>query len=357
MSKKLLFIIAIFLFIVPFLLQAAGCSDNGRSVVFINGIFTDKTEAEQNSIKLKNYYEKENGKNDVKFLLSHNQSHLGGAGDVVKSVMQAYEGAYLDYDLTTMLRDIHSQLKTKKVLLVGHSQGTFYTNGAYDYLVKNGIPRESIAVYNLGTPADRVAGNGNYLTSGTDKLINHVVRGLIEIGFARRPLPANIEIKLSSEEEKKPLGGHSFSNAYLAGASGKIISQMQNALNNLSAKNEPSANDGCFNPPASDTSYYFKKAGFLIGDGAFNMLKKDKKLATTGYDFTKINYPSIISKIPEIFSNAYNWGKNLALNLRKYLSSYWFGASLASLPDKVEQIKEENKDFIEAADISQECQS
>ena len=74
-------------------------------------------------------------------------------------------GGYVDYDLTNILRQLHGDLKAQKILLVGHSQGTFYTNAAYDYLVKNGVDKKSIAVYNIGTPADKVAGNGEYLTS------------------------------------------------------------------------------------------------------------------------------------------------------------------------------------------------
>ena len=121
---------------------------------------------------------------------------MAGLDDLVSSVEQAYGNVGVDYDLTNILLQAHDNLKTQKILLMGHSQGTFYTNAAYDYLIGHGVDKNSIAVYNVATPASLVAGNGLYLTSSTDKVINTIVRDLATVGSANKPLPANIDIKI-----------------------------------------------------------------------------------------------------------------------------------------------------------------
>ena len=64
-----------------------------------------------------------------------------------------------DYDLKTILMQIHPEVTTtRKILLVGHSQGTFYTNAIYRYFLEHGMPEGSVAVYNLATPAAYVEG-------------------------------------------------------------------------------------------------------------------------------------------------------------------------------------------------------
>jgi hypothetical protein len=130
-------------------------------------------------------------------------------------------------------------------------------------LINNGVPADSVSVYNIATPADYVAGGGSYLTSSKDRIINDVVRGLIERGFAKRPLPANIDI-LPGEGDNN---GHSLSKTYLTGASDRIISDIQNQLENLSSSGESSSSDGCFIAPPSNITHKIKKSGFWIADG------------------------------------------------------------------------------------------
>ncbi len=265
MKKGIIFIITLVLFIFPSFSYAIDCSSSESTVVYINGIFTSENQARDDLKELKFEYKNKGKIDNIKFINGYNESHLSGAIDLIESVTQAYQGASLDYDLTNILTQIHKELSTRKVLLVGHSQGTFYTNAAYNYLIKNGVPKESIAVYNIATPADKVAGNGNYLTSSTDKVINSIVRELTDKGFAKKPLSANIDITLTKDEENSPIGGHSLSGVYLKNVPDRIIGDMQNEINVLSNSNTSSDN-GCFIAPQITLAHKISGLSLLVGD-------------------------------------------------------------------------------------------
>jgi hypothetical protein len=257
--KVFVFILIIISLITPFFVFA-DCNPSGTTVLFVNGMFTfSRQQADDARRDLKYQYTIKGKNSDVNFILGYNPSHIVVLGDMINAVSQAYADGFLDYDLTNILRQAHTDLKTQKILLVGHSQGTFYTNEAYDYLISHGVDKNSIAVYNVGTPANRVAGNGSYLTSSTDKVIN-AVRGLTTLGFAHKPLASNIDLKLSQSEAINPLGGHDFSSVYLAEAPDKIISDMDEEINKLKAGG--SNKSECFVQPEIDTSYMVKDAGY-----------------------------------------------------------------------------------------------
>src|SRR3989344_8327279 len=208
----------------------AVCTENGATVVYVNGIFGDLRQAQSDLAKLEKYYKNKTGDTVTKFYNGYNPSHVEGVGDLLKSIMQAYqnEGSFTsDTDLTTILLQIHPQVTTQKVVLVGHSQGTYYTNVLYKYLTKHGVSGNSIAIYNIATPASYVAGDGRYLTSATDKVINRVREALkhapsvesFGAGAALATVPqtmpkdtltANTSFILSQEEQANENGGHSF---------------------------------------------------------------------------------------------------------------------------------------------------
>jgi len=267
--RKITFLIYSILLVLPSFALANTCSSPGVTVVYVNGIFTDNTAAASDKNLLKKNFVDKTKRTDVEFINGFNPSHVAGIDDLITSTMQGYQGASLDYDLVNILNQVHSQLQTQKILLVGHSQGTFYSNAAYDYLVKNGVPKESIAVYNIATPADRVAGSGNYLTSSTDKVISTIVAKLTSFGSARRPLKPNIDIKLSAAEEQDPFGGHSLSEVYLNSVPDRIIGDMNNELNTLAAGNSQ-AISGCFNPPPATLAHKITGIGFTVVDGGIS---------------------------------------------------------------------------------------
>src|SRR3989338_7293763 len=237
------------------------CNTDGFTVVYTNGIFTPtKDLADQDRYKLADYFTKTIKRTDIKFLTGYNESHLGGAGDIIESASQLFNSPVSNYDRNTILLQLYPEITTRKILLVGHSQGTFYTNGIYNYLLANGERKEAVGVYNVATPASFVSGNGAHLTSQNDKVINSVRAVAQKVG-TKQPLPANILIPLAPKDAADSFGGHSFGGVYLAGASARIVSEINDSLKKLSVTEiSDTADSGCFTPPPKDISYYTQKA-------------------------------------------------------------------------------------------------
>ncbi|MFH1233775.1 MAG: right-handed parallel beta-helix repeat-containing protein, partial [Patescibacteria group bacterium] len=259
-------------------------------------------------------------------------SHLGGLGDLIESATQIFNTPISNYDLKTILTQIHSEIKTRKIILVGHSQGSFYTNEIYDYLVKNGAPSESISIYNIGTPASFVSGNGNYLTSKNDKVINKIRDLALKINTPQ-PLPQNIELPLNKEKDSE--NGHSFSEDYLKNAPGRIISEIDILLKKLETNQITENKVGCFNLPDKNFAYKTQKVLFSIADPISNetivLYGETKKIIISTSVFvinktqeaiiavvkttdkiintTIINYQEIISQINNLFGKE-NVSKN-----------------------------------------------
>ncbi|MEI7424880.1 MAG: lamin tail domain-containing protein, partial [Candidatus Staskawiczbacteria bacterium] len=321
MKIKLFILFIAILSLIP-IISFADCSKTGTTVVFINGIFSNEISAEADRSKLEYFYNRYGENKNVKFVTGFNPSHVAGVDDLANSIIQAYRGGYTDFDLTTILRQLHIDLKTQKIVLVGHSQGSFYTNAAYDYLINNGVDRSAIAVYNIGTPADRVAGNGKYLTSSTDEIINATVRGLANAGFANKPLPANIDIKIPNNSGVNYDKGHSFSKVYLGLAPDRIIGDIDQTINSLVANTDK---EECFVQPEAGILYNVWDGGYTIIDN----MGKVGKYAGTG------NTPQVDAVISYLFQGIYNLGKGIGNTFANlFNNSGFFGASLASLPEQ-----------------------
>lgn len=308
--KIIIRILVIILLIIVPIFVFADCNQEGTTVIFINGMLTPtRTEAERSKNKLENLYATKGKNSNISFTLGYNPSHFGGLGDMINAINQAYGDSSMDYDLTNILRQTHRELQTKKILLIGHSQGSFYTNTAYEYLINNEVDEDSIAVYNIGTPANRVSGNGKYLTSSTDKVINWV-RGLTTLAVANKPLPSNITFKLSPKEDTNPLGGHSFSGVYLAEAADRIIGDMDEKIAGLKAGDEDK--NECFIPPDTGFIYQIKDTGYKIGDtvtdfavGAMSSLYNTTATALKYvYNFGKETAATFVSNIRQLFNRS-----------------------------------------------------
>src|SRR3989344_1053854 len=260
------FVLLVFLLqtISPTLAYALECNKDRITVVYVNGILTNKRDAQDDTDLLRIKYEQITHHTDVDFLTGYNQTHLGGGTDIIQSAAQAFGKSVSDFDLNTILMQIQPQVSTRKILLVGHSQGTFYTNSIYKYLTDNGVPKESIAVYNVATPANHVEGSGKYLTSTNDKVINGV-RPLMAKYGAPAPLSANITIAVPADETSDPAGGHHFGSSYLAMEPEKIVSDITSALGNLKT-GASSSPDGCFTPPPTTLAYKTQAVVFAVAD-------------------------------------------------------------------------------------------
>lgn len=243
---------------------ATNCSDQGTTIIFVNGVFGDLTQAQTDLFSLQKTFLKNGGDKTLQFHNGYNPSHFAGGGDLIESISQAFGKPISNYDLDTILQQVHDELTTRKVLLVGHSQGSFYTNEMYDYLIKHGVPRQSIAVYNVATPAVFTAGGGQYLTSSNDKVINKIrdteMSGNHDVylnsyytvgGVVASALRANIEVPKEAGWVNNEYGGHGFGDAYLAGAGPRIVSDINAELANLKVPAETDSADtgGCFTPP------------------------------------------------------------------------------------------------------------
>ena len=229
----------------PLLAYGEECTSKGYTVIFVNGVLNTKDEAEESRFNLGQALATAKLSESITVQLGYNPSHLAGAGDLIQSIFQAFSSSVSNYDLNTILMQIHPEVTTRKILLVGHSQGTFYTNEMYNYLVAHGVPKESIAVYNLATPASFVAGGGRYVTSSNDKLINKVrdaeVNGNVGIyansyytvgGVVASALRANVNIPKETGWETDDYGGHHF-DVYLDGAGTRIVNDINTELAKL----------------------------------------------------------------------------------------------------------------------------
>ncbi|TJZ66379.1 hypothetical protein [Chitiniphilus eburneus] len=105
-----------------------------------------------------------------------------------------------------ILRDIRrATAEADKVLLVPHSQGNLFANRMYTLLTESGELRpQDLRIHGFASPADRVLGNGSYLTSRYDVVIS-------SLDLLRKVLPHNIEIPRT----KADLLGHGFKEVYL----------------------------------------------------------------------------------------------------------------------------------------------
>lgn len=265
--------IAILFFSISFLFGAEfaqACSLSGSTVVYINGVNTTLKEAERDLNTLKEEYRRKTKDYQVTFLKGYNESHLDGLGDYAKTFWQdGFPESYswMDYDLQTILLNLYKDLKTQKVLFVGHSQGTYYSNEAYQYLTEHGADKTAVGVFNVATPARFVAGGGSYLNSSNDSLLNW-----LEGTHFFKPLYRNISITSQVEEESiellvddalKQFPGHSFGGAYLSLAPGTLLGNVEKGLSKLSAT---SAKEECFTPPTDDLVYKAKGAVLKVAD-------------------------------------------------------------------------------------------
>jgi len=236
------------------------CSKEGYSVVTINGIFTDRTGATNNMTALQEKLGPSHKNQEINYQYLLNPSHIAGFGDIVASVAQGLFDQKSDYDLVEMENDASRKVTTQKLLLVAHSQGNFYANNLYDKLVDKvgGVPSSSIGMYSVATPSYRVAGNGKYLTSDTDKVIAKVVGQDLSLYI----MPPNTHIDLKQSDGN----GHSFSDVYLKYKGDIVVRDIQASLDNLKVNNTQDVNKLCIDPPKLTMVHKIQGVGLAVGD-------------------------------------------------------------------------------------------
>ncbi len=258
----------------------AACIADGYTVVVVNGILKTETEANANTLELQRKFGKYSDIKNVKFKTGYNPTHLAGGGDLVQSVFQLFGSSVSQHDLNTILMQIHPEVETRKLLLVGHSQGAFYTNAMHDYLLAHGMPKEALRVYNVGTPAAFTAGDGTYLTAKQDLLVQ-LVADAARKARAPLPLPPNADIDPPPENFKSTFPGHSFVGAYLASAPGRVVSDISKSLEQLEPLYSSDTGD-CFTPPEQTLAYKAGQVVFGVADPAAATVRTGTVLAYRG---------------------------------------------------------------------------
>src|SRR3989338_5397969 len=284
MQKKFFVFLFVLFFLPSFAL--ASCLDVGYTVVFVNGIFNTKEQAQESKEALKNKIGTAFRGEMVNYSIGYNPSHLAGLGDLVQIAAQSFGASVSSFDSDTILLQIHPEVTTRKVFLVGHSQGTLYTNDMYGYLVSHGEPEGAVGVYNVATPANHVAGGGMYLTSNSDFIIKDYAAYAKTVG-ALSPLSGNAYLGPGAAVGN----GHDFIDIYLTYAGEQIVQNIQQGLSRLKAE-ESTATEGCFTPPANSLGYKTKQVLFAVADPAATGIKV---AAVTGFKGTAIVFNTVTS--------------------------------------------------------------
>jgi hypothetical protein len=272
MKKRILFILIVVLLCSLYVKNVSAselCSPSGYSIYTINGINTDKRGAQdnktafQNKLKITTY---NNQPLTVDYL--YNPTHLAGVADLIDVVKQGFFDQKSDYDLVEMLNDASQKVTTQKLLLVAHSQGNFYANNFYDKVAsqEGGVPSQSIGVYGVATPANRIPGGGKYLTSDTDGII----ASLFGNTLGRNIMSPNTHIIFQNNDDQY---GHDFSKVYLKYQGDKIVSDIKSSLDKLKNNDEQESGGPCISPPELSTVHKIQKVVLAVADPAANITK------------------------------------------------------------------------------------
>src|SRR3989344_5618691 len=266
------YFVLIFFLVFPHFVFAA-CTEAGATVVYVNGVFTTRSIAEEDLSRVRDKYRKYTNNYEIQFINGYNPSHLAGLGDIVTATAQILDASVSIYDRNSILLQIHPEVTTRRLLLVGHSQGTFYVNEMYEYLLNHGEPREAVGVYSVATPTYATAGEGHYLNSTTDSLLNFVeeASGIY--------IPRNTTLPLTFAERAGPWPGHSLSGSYLASAPERVADDSGARLAELKPT-FPSETGECFSAPDVGLVQALQKGLFALADPTAVGIKK---AATASY--------------------------------------------------------------------------
>lgn len=257
MRYRVLIFFALFLF--PLFVEAA-CSSSGYTVIFANGIFNTREEAQSSADSLQDKLGEEFNSEILRVKLAYNARHLAGVGDLVETALPQFD----QYDLETILTQIHGDVTTRKLLIVGHSQGAVYANKIYEYLKEHGVPKEDMAVYAVASPDSYVAGGGKYITYTLDDVINNWAR-LLGTAIPLQPNATFAEWFNNHDHGATAAQGHGFIDMYLGGFGTRIVREMRGELAGLQ-NIAGSATEGCFDPPPPSLGRKVTGAAFAVGD-------------------------------------------------------------------------------------------
>jgi hypothetical protein len=158
-------------------------------------------------------------------------SNLSSAPEFFRKMAQTAMAAYdfkayfEDGDLRFQIQQYENDLKSGKVIVVvGHSQGNFYSNTSWENLNRLEKYKGKFALVGVAAPVSYIAGGGDYTTLTQDKIMEFV-------RLQKGALPANITNATASAS------GHEFVGQYLDGniSGPKITNDLKNAISKLSS--------------------------------------------------------------------------------------------------------------------------
>jgi len=239
---KIIKIFIISLLFLPTFSFASSCLRDGYTVITINGMITTPEGAVYNKKQIAKVVPEIFNKQKVYVDYIYNESHVLGLVDFIDSANQKVmeHFVYPTYDLDKMLSDLSDKVNTQKLLLIAHSQGNFYANDIYNSIASKdgGVPKESIAIYGIGTPTSYIAGGGKYILSSNDEIMNWVrLWGFLDV------LPANVTIEGGEEGDDKR--GHNLSTIYLKYQGKRIAKEIAESLTRLKENNIQAENEIC----------------------------------------------------------------------------------------------------------------
>lgn len=246
LKNKLVLLITILFFNSVFITEGSSvCSPEGYTVISINGMLTSSSGAIENKERIRKSLFPSYNNQKIIYDYVYNPTH-GFFADFIDAMTQkTSEKMFISdtHDLKDMLVDLSAKVKTQKLLIVAHSQGNFYANDIYRTLgdKQGGISKSSMGIYGIGTPTSYIAGDGKYILSKNDSIINKIrLFGMIDV------LPANVDIPKDDEDE---LDGHGLSATYLKYQGKRISADVMTALHKLKEDPVQDPNQACINPP------------------------------------------------------------------------------------------------------------
>lgn len=146
---------------------------------------------------------------------------------MAEAAMAAYDiKAYLeDGDLQNQIAKYEADLTAKKVVVVvGHSQGNFYSNTSWESVKRLGKHKGKFALIGVAAPVSDIAGDGPYTTLTQDQIIDFV-------RSQKGALPANITNTTAS------ISGHEFVGQYLKGdkSGPRIVNDLKDVISKVTS--------------------------------------------------------------------------------------------------------------------------
>jgi hypothetical protein len=166
-----------------------------------------------------------------------------------------------------MLRDLSENVKEGKILFVPHSQGNFYANSLYKYIVghKHGLLYTSLTMYNVASPAEVSAFNSAYLLSASDQ----VIAGLVgSVGAIRYP-----NITFGIPENHPDQLGHNFVDTYLALGSDRMMEDIKHQLSILKRDIKKNTQEPCIPAPEKGVFDTIQSVQYGIVDATAFVIK------------------------------------------------------------------------------------